>query len=494
VTHEVIQDSKGVRSHPAVSVLTALLHDDSTRPSAANVKVSQVLQNGGDNFQVWMYELIHAAISKECVEAFQKPLPCTRANAAAIMLLTSSTPVEWGPIITTKPSAYAALVWISDKFQGGKDKTINKQWERQLKTEGMRRDENLEQYVTRKQVNFNNLVSNNHSIEYDDLVTAIVDGLPPEMQEGRTGLYTACYGREPEEILKVLRIHAHGIKFNDQVPRITAKAAPAILPKRPENGKFDGAKKGPGKIRCWNCGDFGHLRRDCTKWEDKENLAEPSKGSKPQIFTRNTVVPEPCAPCPSINGNFAVISPVVTYNVFHSGSLQETSEEWLVDSGATVHLVNDFSLLHNPTMYSEPRKLQLATAEGMGTIIGSGSVCLLNGEGKSVWLHNVQCVPQAGSNLLSVSAGIRDGLSFTTNDFGAFLGMNGQGDWECRIVEQYGLYLLKGVYPTSLPFVCQHCVPYSCANHATVQMKHDCKLRARWHERLGHPGKQCQKD
>ena len=93
VTHEVIQDSKGVGSHPAVSVLTALLHDDSTRPSAANVKVSQVLQNGGDNFQVWMYELIHAAISKECVEAFQKPLPCTRANAAAIMLLTSSTPV-----------------------------------------------------------------------------------------------------------------------------------------------------------------------------------------------------------------------------------------------------------------------------------------------------------------------------------------------------------------------------------------------------------------
>ena len=218
VTHEVIQDSKGVGSHPAVSVLTALLHDDSTRPSAANVKVSQVLQNGGDNFQVWMYELIHAAISKECVEAFQKPLPCTRANAAAIMLLTSSTPVEWGPIITTKPSAYAALVWISDKFQGGKDKTINKQWERQLKTEGMRRDENLEQYVTRKQVNFNNLVSNNHSIEYDDLVTAIVDGLPPEMQEGRNGLYTACYGRKPEEILKVLRIHAHGIKFNDQVP------------------------------------------------------------------------------------------------------------------------------------------------------------------------------------------------------------------------------------------------------------------------------------
>jgi hypothetical protein len=39
----------------------------------------------------------------------------------------------------------------------------------------------------------------------------------------------------------------------------------------------------------------------------------------------------------------------------------ERSEEWLIDSGASVHNVNDYTLLQNPTVYSEPRPLQLAT-------------------------------------------------------------------------------------------------------------------------------------
>jgi hypothetical protein len=83
-----------------------------------------------------------------------------------------------------------------------------------------------------------------------------------------------------------------------------------------------------------------------------------------------------------------------------------------VDSGATVHLVNDFGVVRNPTVYTEPRQLQLATSESHGSIIASGSVCLVNAEGQLLWLHNVQCVPQASTNLLSVSAGVRDGIQF----------------------------------------------------------------------------------
>jgi hypothetical protein len=88
----------------------------------------------------------------------------------------------------------------------------------------------------------------------------------------------------------------------------------------------------------------------------------------------------------------------------YDNSGQGQSEEWLVDSGASVHLTNDMSLLQNMTIYSEPRKLQLATSGAQGAIIAVGSICLLNHEGKAAWLHNVQCVPEASSNLLSVSA------------------------------------------------------------------------------------------
>jgi hypothetical protein len=144
-----------------------------------------------------------------------------------------------------------------------------------------------------------------------------------------------------------------------------------------------------------------------------------------------------------------------------------------VDSGATVHLVNDMNILQNPTVYSEPRTLQLATSEASGQIVASGSVCILNSEGHTLWIHNVQCVPMASTNLLSVSAGIRDGITFVPRENGAYHSMIGPMGWECRIVERYGLYVLTGVFPTSKLVVCQVCIP-SVSRRESTHPKHDC--------------------
>lgn len=78
--------------------------------------------------------------------------------------------------------------------------------------------------------------------------------------------------------------------------------------------------------------------------------------------------------------------------------------------------MNDVSLLLNMTVFSEPRGLQLATAGAKGGNVATGSVCVLNHDGRSTWLHNVQCVREASTNLLSVSAAILDGLSFAVNN------------------------------------------------------------------------------
>lgn len=92
------------------------------------------------------------------------------------------------------------------------------------------------------------------------------------------------------------------------------------------------------------------------------------------------------------------------------------SEDWLIDSGPSVHLTNDLS--QNVTFFADARPLQLATAAAQGSIIGMGIVCLLNSDGRSVWIHNVQCVLEASSNLLSVSAGVKDGLTFVPKENG----------------------------------------------------------------------------
>jgi hypothetical protein len=48
-------------------------------------------------------------------------------------------------------------------------------------------------------------------------------------------------------------------------------------------------------------------------------------------------------------------------------------------------------------------------------------VCKVNSEGKPLWLHNVQYVSDANTNLISVSSGIRDGIKFIPReDIGAY--------------------------------------------------------------------------
>jgi hypothetical protein len=85
-----------------MSMLAALSVDDSTKPSSANVKVSCTLKRDGSNVRKWMNGLVVAAIKKECTEAIQKPTPNTRANAAALQLITTSIPEDWEPEETAK--------------------------------------------------------------------------------------------------------------------------------------------------------------------------------------------------------------------------------------------------------------------------------------------------------------------------------------------------------------------------------------------------------
>jgi len=454
-------------SQTLLQQLTQGLDDDKTQPSTATVKVSQPLQPDGLNLSTWLYDTINCGITKNCVEAFKKPMPGTKANAAAISLLTSGTPGEFHAEITACSSACEALTWVCSKFQGGYNRSINNEWLRRFTQEGMTREETLEQYVQRKVNLFRSLQANHHPLCLEDLPKYIIDGLPAEFNHGKPSLYAPCAAATPAVILQTLRLQAHGIGFNDLRPRPDPKAAKAVIPDTDSTEKLG---RGRGRPRCWECGKLGHIGKDCQK-RKKEGTSGAGEACKPQKLPVKTEVP------------------LVTHNVLSSPRTASCTEDWLIDSGASVHLVNDVSLLQNMTAYAEPRALQLATAGANCGIIASGSVCLLNGEGKPVWLHNVQCVPEASTNLLSVSAGIRDGLTFAVNDSGAYVRVEGADGWSCGVQEMHGLYSMRGVYPTTVPIVCQLCLKTTTVDHLSPKLKHDCKLRQLWHERLGHPGK-----
>ena len=189
-------DSQGNSFLPeTISRMTRILVDDKTKPNNSNVKVAQSLSRCGMNIRLWVSYVISAAIQKDCSEAFQGPLPGTRANAAALSLLTESTPADWGPDLVTFPSAYEALVWITQKFQGGHNREVNREWLRQLQTVKMDREQTLEQYLSAKWTLYSNLVGNNSTIDERDLHKAVVDCLAVELATGSSGLYSQCVGK-----------------------------------------------------------------------------------------------------------------------------------------------------------------------------------------------------------------------------------------------------------------------------------------------------------
>jgi hypothetical protein len=88
------------------------------------------------------------------------------------------------------------------------------------------------------------------------------------------------------------------------------------------------------------------------------------------------------------------------------------------------------------------------------------------------WIHNVQCVPDATTNLLSVSAAIADGLRMVSSDTGAFQQLVGSDSWDCPVREADGLYLLSGVVP--IPAMPSLNVARAFKVSCSDQLPHNC--------------------
>lgn len=487
--------------HPLIAQLTSLVDGDPTKPSTSNVKVAHPLKADGSNISQWLNDVAVAVINKECAEVLQKPMPNTRGNAAALQLITGSIPEDWTLEGTAKFVAYDALLWVVNRFQGGHDKTVNKEWFRQLTNDKMTHEENLEQYVSRKYTLYENLVGNNHSLDHEDLTNAVIDCLPLEFESSKVALYTQVRNLTKTQMIQHLRVQAYALKFNDRLPRPLPRAAPA-------NPKIQHGREGTepkedrrSRYTCWKCGEKGHTQHSCKKkWATSANgegnasnatestSTRATEASKPPTSCPTGKEAQPAVPCPVSRGVGCEVEARVALNIY--GDAVNQSEEWLIDSGASVHIVNDYTLLQNPTVFAEPRPLQLATDGVKSAITASGSVCIVNSEGKPLWLHNVQYVADANTNLISVSSGIRDGIRFIPReDTGAYCAMEGPADWACRLQEKHGLYFVKGVYPTRMAVVAQLCTGPVGMQQNTRERKHSCKLRRLWHERFGHPGK-----
>jgi transposase InsO family protein len=200
--------------------------------------------------------------------------------------------------------------------------------------------------------------------------------------------------------------------------------------------------RGPERRRCFNCGQVGHLKRNCKKplQQDAAQSGEQAAGKPPVVL-------------------------------IHSGqSVPDivANNDFIFDSGATHHVVNDPCLLYNVKASDIPDVVLGGGERHMVSLKGDVKI-VSSAYGRTIILKDALCVPTLQYNLCS-------GMMITASG-----GECWQGGDRVVIRDQDKDAVLSGVRMDGLyKLLCEGTTTSEAKALASVSIDV-------WHQRLGHP-------
>jgi transposase InsO family protein len=439
---------------------------DLSLPVYSSTKLTQSLDIELENSLRWQNDVQNVANSKRIKHCLDEEHPNTPGDSLAMSLLTEKIPDVWVDKALDMPSAKQAYDWLVRKFTGGYNEEQIRRWAYNLDHGYIQEGQAYQAYVARKFRLARLLRLNNQGPSDNRIRMGIVEGLPKAFEHDKINLYNTCKGEEEDQITLILQASAKLLGLNEfTAPSHSANLVPTPRgpptlrgPPRPRNAPGSRPQGMPDDLPddfrgCWYCLEEGHNRNVCPKIQAKKEkraalIASHKRQSNPM-------------------GGMALA------DSSDSGNLLS---RWVVDSGASTHVCNDVRLMQNLHWYTKPKGLNLATGEHVAQRKACGSVCLVDELGNTCKLKDVEYVPSAVENLLSVSGAVADGLSFSNNSNGEVVSMScSKTSFMTEVKKERGLY-----------FVYCHCSltdpnPNLC--HA-----HNCEEYDLWHQRLGHPG------
>ncbi|CAK9833160.1 Copia protein [Anthophora retusa] len=173
------------------------------------------------------------------------------------------------------------------------------------------------------------------------------------------------------------------------------------------------SKKGP-MIKCHHCGRNGHKKRDCYYYKRNQQYNEEMKRS-----IQTVQISEPSGSQENTSG-FAFIAG----NNETKNSLGKIT--FLLDSGASDHIVKTEKLFSKYVMLQPPVKISVAKVGTFITATKKGNINVTSNLGIEGVLEDVLYCPDVPYNLLSVRRMQQAGLSVTFNEEGIEIRKNGK--------------------------------------------------------------------
>lgn len=223
---------------------------------------------------------------------------------------------------------------------------------------------------------------------------------------------------------------------NDQVPGENAENSAFYTHQKQNNPKPNFRKT---KIKCYNCGKFGHKSFQCQKGDDK------SKTSDEKSKTKNKQ-----------KKAFGAMNPLQD---------KSSQNEWFVDSGATNHMTPHAALLKQ-IKKSDISKINVANNE-MLQVEGTGIAEIEHG-GHTIEVKNVLLVPNLTGNLLSVSEMVKNKNTVIFDNQGCTV-FDADNEIVAKAKENNGIYAIQN----------------KSASCFLTNDNTKCEI-VKWHRRLGH--------
>lgn len=252
----------------------------------------------------------------------------------------------------------------------------------------------VEDYVSKIMNTAHKLRNIGFDVNDEWLGTLMLAGLPEEYKPMIMGLESSG-----------IKISADSVKSKLIQEVNTSKSAAFYTNSRkPRNNTSSIKTKGP---RCFNCNRNGHFAKYC-KLPKKQTA---NKGESTSFV--------------------AAFSATVSKNV---------SDEWYIDSGASMHMTSRIDWMYNVTE-SSVKNITVANREPLA-VNGVGCVNIQLSQENKIQVKNVLFVPGLATNLLSVGAIVKNGYKVTFNDKGCEVG-NSKGEVICSAKLKNSLYVLE---------------------------------------------------